>query len=172
MDSIEFTHTGVFHDNHHHLEPHPRAPPLPRGLGHLGKTEADDEPLPFSVIVTSNGLDDALWCCRAEPGHGREWRLFAVWCVRQVQHLLTDPRSIAALDVAERYANGAATHDELVAAGVAARDAARRARRGAPWVAAGVAQEVAAWAAVEVAAWGAVGASPRAQLARFLEIVG
>lgn len=89
-------------------------------LRHLGKTEADDEPLPFADIVASNGLDDALWCCRAEPGHDREWRLYAVWCARRVQHLLTDPRSIAALDVAERYANGAATQDELTAARAAA----------------------------------------------------
>ena len=85
-------------------------------LAYLGKTHADDEPLPFSVILASNGLDDALWCCRAEPQHAKEWRLFAVWCARQVQHLMADPRSIAALDVAERYANGAATDDELTAA--------------------------------------------------------
>ena len=27
-------------------------------LEHLGKTTADDEPLPFSVILESNGLDE------------------------------------------------------------------------------------------------------------------
>lgn len=146
-------------------------------LRHLGKNEADDEPLPFSVIVTSNGLDDALWCCRAEPGHDREWRLFAVWCARQVPHLLTDPRSIAALDVAERYANGAATQDELAAAGDATEAAA--------WATAGAAAETVAWAAAEAAteaateaaaratAWVTARAAARAaQRARFLEIVG
>ena len=40
-------------------------------------------------------------------------RRYAVWCARQVQHLMTDPRSIAALDVAERRADGRATCDEL-----------------------------------------------------------
>jgi hypothetical protein len=69
-------------------------------LAGLGKTEADDEPLPYARIVEINGLDDALWACRAEPQHAREWRLFAVWCARQVQHVMKDPRSIAALDVA------------------------------------------------------------------------
>ena len=59
-------------------------------LRHLDKTGADDEPLPFAGIVESNGLDDALWCCRAAPQHSHEWRLFAVWCARQVQHLMTD----------------------------------------------------------------------------------
>ena len=85
-------------------------------LAHLGKTGPDDDPLPFSVIVKSNGLDDALWCCRSAPQYEREWRLFAVWCARQVQHLLSDLRSVAALDVAERYANGLATSDELALA--------------------------------------------------------
>ena len=46
-------------------------------LAHLGKTKADDDPLPFSRIVESNGLEDALWCCRAAPQYDREWRLFA-----------------------------------------------------------------------------------------------
>ena len=71
-------------------------------LKHLGKTEPDDEPLSIATVLGSNGLDDALWCLRAVSGHDREIRLFAVWCARQVQHLMTDPRSIAALDVAER----------------------------------------------------------------------
>ena len=81
-------------------------------LKHLGKTMPDDEPLPFSVILESNGLDDALWCCRSAPEYNREWRLFAVWCARQVQHLVIDQRSINALDVAERFANGLATQTE------------------------------------------------------------
>lgn len=50
----------------------------------------------------------------------RELRLFAVRCARSVQNLMEDARSAAALDVAERYANGAATDDELAAAMAAA----------------------------------------------------
>ena len=100
-------------------------------LSHLGKTQADDEPLPFSVILASNGIDDALWCCRAEPQHAKEWRLFAVWCARQVQHLMNDPRSITALDVAERHAVGAATDYELAAALEAAKSAVWDARSAA-----------------------------------------
>ena len=96
-------------------------------LKHLGKTKADDEQLPITTIIDSNGLDDALWCLRAVEGYDREIRLYAIWCVRQVQHLLKDPRSIVALDVAEKYANGQATKQELDAAyalAVAARTAA------------------------------------------------
>ena len=94
-------------------------------LAYLGKTKADDEPISIVTILDSNGLDDALWCLQAVKGREREIRLFGVWCARQVQHLMTDPRSIAALDVSERFANGNATKDEL--------DAARDAAWGAAW---------------------------------------
>ncbi len=123
-------------------------------LKHLGKTEADDEPLPLLTVLDSNGLDDCLWCLRSVPEHDREWRLFAVWCARKVQHLMTDPRSLAALDVAERFANGTATAEELAAARDAAWDAAWAARAAwdAAWDAARAAR-AAAWAAW--AAWDA-----------------
>jgi hypothetical protein len=100
-------------------------------LKSLGKTQADDEPLPFSTIVESNGISDALWCCRTVPEYEREWRLYALWCARQVQHLMTDARSIAALDVAERYAYGEATSTELEAARAAAWEVAWEAARAA-----------------------------------------
>jgi hypothetical protein len=133
-------------------------------LGHLGKTEADDEPLPFAAILKSNGLDDALWCCRAAPEYHKEWRLFAVWCARQVQHLMKDQRSIDALDLAERFAHGLATEEELSAA----REAARAARATmAAWGSAEAAEAAvrdaagAAWAAA-MAAWGSAEAAAEA----------
>lgn len=111
-------------------------------LAYLGKTKADDEPLAMLTILESNGLDDALWCFRAEPQHPRIWRMYAVRCARRVQSLMTDPRSIKALDVAEKHAQGLASDDELQAARDAARDA-----RNAAWAARNAA-EAAAWAAV------------------------
>lgn len=59
-------------------------------------------------------------------------RLFAVWCARNTPledgrktgDLLTDPRSIAALEVSERYAYGNATSSELAAARASAEAAA------------------------------------------------
>lgn len=112
-------------------------------LQYLGKTEADDEPLFISTILKSNGLDDALWCLRAVDGHDKEIRLLAVAYARKVQHLMTDSRSIAALDVAERHAHGKATDDDLAAAWTAAEAAwaaawtAARAAGAAAWAAAG-----------------------------------
>jgi hypothetical protein len=94
-------------------------------LKHLSKTRADDEPLLLETVLDSNGLDDALWCLRSlGPTHQQACRLYAVWCVRRVQHLMADGRSILALDVAERHANGCATDMELTAARDAAWDAA------------------------------------------------
>lgn len=71
-------------------------------------------------MLDSNGLEDALWCLRAVTGYEREIRLYAVWCARQCQGQIQDPRSLAALDVAERFANGEATDAELAAAWEAA----------------------------------------------------
>ena len=134
-------------------------------LRSLNKTKADDEPISIVQIIDSNGLDDALWCLRAITGHDREIRHYMFWCARQVQHLMTDPRSIAALDVAERFAYGLATQEELAAAGSAAWDAARAAAGdagsagSAAWAAAWAAEDVAwdAARAAEDAAWAAAG---------------
>lgn len=66
-------------------------------------------------------LADIAWVLlRPEFMTDKELRLFAVWCARQVQHLMTDPHSINALDIAERYANGNATKDELNQVGIVA----------------------------------------------------
>ena len=115
-------------------------------LKHLNKTKADDEQLSIITILDSNGLSDALWCLRAVEGYDKEIRLFAVWCARRVQHLMSDPRSIAAIDVAERYAFGQATDDDLRKAWAAAR-AAWDAARAAAWASAWDAAWAAAWAA-------------------------
>lgn len=92
-------------------------------LAHLGKTKADDEVVTIREVLASNGLDDALWCLRAVEGRNKEIRLYAAWCARQVQHLMKDQRSLDALDVSERFANGLATESELSDAARAAREA-------------------------------------------------
>jgi len=116
-------------------------------LAYLGKQRADDDQLDIATVLASNGIEDALWCLRAVQGRDKEIRLYAVWCARQVQHLMTDPRSLAALDVAERFAVGEVTKAELSAAWAVARNAARNMASNATWA------EDAAWAA----AWDAEG---------------
>lgn len=136
-------------------------------LKNLNKTQTDDEPLSMLTILNSNGFDDAVWCLRAFEGIDKEARLFAVKCARRVQHLMTDPASVNALEMAKRYANGQATADELNVARAAAWDAegaAGAAARAATWDAegaAGAARDSARAAArvAEGAAEGAAGAA-------------
>lgn len=140
-----------------------------RLLTYLGKTKADDEPLSFKSILDSNGLDDAIWALRSIDAP--EVRLFAVRCVRQIQHLISDERSLNALDVSEAYAVGEATKDELSAAWDAALDAARDAAEAAAWYAARAAARAAAWYAARDAAWDAAEAAARdAQQKDFIAI--
>ena len=101
-----------------------------------------------------------LWMANAE----RELRLFACWSVRNtpladgrtVWDLLTDKRSQTAVEVAERYADGLATVEEL--------DAARDAARAAAWAA--------AWDAARAAAWAAAMDAQNAQLEAVLAALG
>ena len=152
-------------------------------LKSLNKTKADDEPLSILHIIESNGIEDAIWCLRAVEGHDRTIRLFAVWCARQVQHLMEDPRSLKALDVAEAFANGLATEEELKAASSAAWDATRAASsatRAAASYAAWTTASYAAWttesyaassAAASAAAWTAAWAARENQKTKLLEIL-
>jgi Lon protease-like protein len=118
---------------------------------------------------------DKVWAFTREGIVGdKTLRLFAVGCAKKVQHLMKDQRSIDALDVAERYANGNATKDEVAAArkaawyaewdaaGAAAKAAERAALYATQEAAWDVAREAAAaweWAAAWDAAWDATRAS-------------
>jgi hypothetical protein len=119
-------------------------------LKHLGKTKADSEPLKFSTILESNGLDDALWCLRTLPvEHYYKIRHMAADYAERVLHIFEaampgDNRPRLAIEAARKFANGEIGHQERVAARAAAWEAAGDA--GAAGVAAGAAR-TAAWAA-------------------------
>ena len=134
-------------------------------LRSLGKTKADDEPLSLLTVLDSNGLNDTLWCFRAVDGFEKEMRLYAVWCARQVQHLMTDPRSLAALNVSERFAIGEASRAELGAAEAGAWDADAAAAAAAAGARAAARAAAAAWDAARDAAI----AAQEAQLRKLLE---
>lgn len=112
-------------------------------LWHLHKTRADDKPLSILEILESNGLKDAIWALRAveDPACERDTRIFAVRCARQVQHLLSNEQSLKALDVAEKYACGEASNEELAVTQAVTQAAAWAAARDATWDAARDAQE-------------------------------
>lgn len=118
-----------------------------RMLAHLGKPGPDDEPLPYDVMLNAIGLFMTVYCCPAEPRYERHWRRFAVWCARQVQHLIRSPECVAALDVAERFCNGDATESELAEAAAAAWRTAQDVDEAPGWMAIRRANEAAAHAA-------------------------
>ena len=131
--------------------------------------------------VTDCPAEDRVWVVTGFLDD-RTNRLFAVWCARNALSLIDnpDPRSIAACDIAERYANGVATNYELAAAWYAARDAAwdaawdaaRYAARAAAWYAARYAAWYAAWDAARYAAGDAAGdAAWYAQIQHLIEMI-
>ena len=112
--------------------------------------------------------EDRIWAfavCTELPDSAK--RIFAVRCVREtplsdgrkVVDLITDHRSLNALDIAYKHAIGEASDEELAAARAAARAAALAAIRDAAWAAAmdavRDAARAAAWAAVMDASWDA-----------------
>ena len=127
-------------------------------LDYLDKTEADDEPLSFEIILEAIGLDDAILCLGAEPQHEREYRRFAVWCARQSLRSATNRWLMSLLDVAERHANGEATDEDLAAAREAAYAAGKAAAPGESVAAYTVSHAAAStgWAAARLTSWCAV----------------
>lgn len=87
-------------------------------LSHIGKIHADNEPVSFKTILTSNGLSDAIWTLRCIDVP--EVRIFSVRCLRQIQHLIKDDRSLKAIDIAELYSIGEAGAVDLQEAHVQA----------------------------------------------------
>jgi hypothetical protein len=120
---------------------------------------------------------DEVWkkCLRPEwiiwiatrPGVLKDTDLirFAVWSVRQVQHLLTDPRGLAALDTVDRYLAGTATKEEVEAAADAAYAAARAAADAAYAARAAADAAYAAARAADAAAYAARAAADAAYAA-------
>ena len=135
-------------------------------------------------------LEWLFWMLAKQPNKPeKELRLFAVWCARQVQHLMKDKRSLDALDVAERFALGKASVEELRAArgaalgsagSAGAAGAAARGAADAAWYAAWGSADAArgsadaawyaAWAAGAAGA-AALGAARDAQLKQFKKMI-
>lgn len=104
---------------------------------------------------------DIIWLlCNKLYMSEKDMRLFAVWCAREALKLVDnpDPRSVEACDVAERFANGEATEEELAAVRAAADDAAWAAADAAAWSA------WSAWAAARSIATSAAEVAKDAQI--------
>jgi len=107
---------------------------------------------------------DIIWLlCRPEFMNDRDLRLFGVWCAREALKLQSKPdkRSVLACDVAERFANGEATHEELK---IAEREAWNAADAQIVWIVARASARASASARAAAAA-AAAAASARASAA-------
>ena len=80
---------------------------------------SEDEPLKFSTIVESNGIEDALWCLRSLPDeHLPAIRLLAADIAERVLHIYEekfpdDKRPREAIKAARDFANGKIDKDQL-----------------------------------------------------------
>ena len=143
--------------------------------------------------------NDRIWVvCRNEFYTDRELRIFAVWCARQALAIPGNENEVCSktCDVAERYANGHATDEELNAARNAARDEVMAARDAvlaasdassdaaidtasdAAWAAIDTASAAesdaawaAAWAAIDTASAAAMAAARNAQIEKLKDIL-
>ena len=69
------------------------------------------------TILKEQSLEDALKAFGELPNNkwnNKARRLYAVWCAKQVQHLVLDKRILHALTVAEDFANNKVTFKEVV----------------------------------------------------------
>ena len=102
----------------------------------LNATVPIDGLTPLQILDLDIPAEDRLWVVLREAViHARELRLLACKWARDALAVIDnpDPRSVAAIDCAERFARGEATMEELAAAKVAAWDAARVAAKVAAW---------------------------------------
>ena len=106
-------------------------------LNHLGRKYGDDTTISLMRILEENGFEDALWALKSvvsgeEEQRDRVSRRIACRFKREtplldgrfVWDFLLDPRSQKVIEVAERYADGDGTDEELSAAGAAVEAAA------------------------------------------------
>ena len=143
-------------------------------LKHLGKTEADDEPVSYLTILEGNGLDDAIWALIACPDQNLV-RKFACDCAEHALHIFEkehpdDKRPRQAIEVSRAFTEGKASKEELDAASAAAWAAAstadwaaRTAASTADWAASAAARAAARTAstAARTAAWAAARTAAR-----------
>lgn len=104
-------------------------------LAGLGKTQADDEPLPYTTILDINGLDDAIWALRTCDDRMRVLT-YACECAERVVGVCEaqypdDARVRDCITALRGYIAGTVSRDGLDAAVDAAARAAYSARAAA-----------------------------------------
>ena len=109
----------------------PCKPSWEKLLAGLGKTKADDEPLPLLQILDILNLDDVLLVLQITKCDDRLSRHFGAWCAEQVLHLFETamPGDMRPRQAIECTRNDIATQEDRAAAW----DDARAATRADAW---------------------------------------
>jgi hypothetical protein len=123
----------------------------------------DETPIGLETIYWSNGFEDALWSLRPMGARRESVALACLFCA-PILNLMTDPRSIAAIDTAMRWLVGEATDELLSSASSYAADVAYTTRSAAR-AASSYAADAAAYAAYDAAADAAYAAADAAYAA-------
>lgn len=89
----------------------------PRERGLLPTDWNLDEPIPVLEVVRKVEIFDTLWCLELLPQTRPLVAKFALDCANRVRHLMPNPHSIAALDVAQLFLAGKISQEEMVKAG-------------------------------------------------------
>ena len=84
-------------------------------LRRLGKTKADNRPLPYSMIVRTCGLDAALWATRTETDY-RWVQELAIEYARRAVPFTEYSRAGFVLDTAQKYLEGQVGRKKLLKA--------------------------------------------------------
>lgn len=77
--------------------------------------DTDTSPFPVTDLMKSNGFDDMLWVVDRDYANARPLlRGFAIWCVKRVEHLVTDPDILNAIKAVERYDSPEGCDEDVV----------------------------------------------------------
>lgn len=71
-------------------------------LKYVGKKTYDKETLPFEHVIRAMGVDSGLRLLGVLPAsYNAMWRRYAVWCLREVAHLMPGPLCKQAVEILE-----------------------------------------------------------------------
>jgi len=139
-------------------------------LRHVGKTAADDDPLPLLTVLDGNGFGDALWVLSHAMPDDRLARHFQAWCAEQVVGLFEAqfPGNTLVRDQIAVLRRDDATPEDRAAA----RAAAWAFRASTAWANAGAAARCAAVTAMRDHTWLAARSAAAADHAYAAAITG
>jgi len=93
--------------------------PCPQGQAllrrHFSPLRVNDDPVLFTTLVDTCGLNNTIWAAQTRPDLGHLWRRYALFCARHVAHHVKHPTALAAMARTEEHLRGTVTRQQLAA---------------------------------------------------------